>query len=90
MSNQPLVRILREMDTLLGEETQTKLFYFPSENGSTLKGKNLLPMGANAFLSEWATFRKGFMSRKANKLQKLSPCKKCTHVYSAPLNTQSQ
>ena len=25
---------------------------FPSEKGSTLKGKNLLPMGANSFLLE--------------------------------------
>ena len=29
-----------------------KLFSFPSEKGSTLKGKNLLPVGANSFLIE--------------------------------------
>ena len=30
----------------------SKLFFSPSEKGSTLKGKNLLPMGANSFLLE--------------------------------------
>ena len=28
----------------------------PSEKGSSLKGKNLLPMGANSFLLEWSHF----------------------------------
>ena len=32
------------------EETLTKLILLPSEKGSTLKGKNLLPKGANSFL----------------------------------------
>ena len=31
----------------------------PSEKGSTLKGKNLLPQGANSFLLEKTSFRKG-------------------------------
>ena len=31
----------------------------PSEKGSTLKGKNLLPRGANSFLLEKIPFQKG-------------------------------
>ena len=30
----------------------SKLFFLPSEKGCTLKGKNLLPEGANSFFSE--------------------------------------
>ena len=33
-----------------GEITVSNLFLSPSEKGSILKGKNLLPMGANSFL----------------------------------------
>ena len=40
------------MDTFSEEATPSKLFCIPSEKGSTLKGKNLLPMGANSFLLE--------------------------------------
>ena len=29
------------------------------KKGSTLKGKNLLPLGANSFLLEWTPFQKG-------------------------------
>ena len=42
----------RGMDTLSGEVIPSKLFCFPCEKGSTLKGKNLLPPGANSFLLE--------------------------------------
>ena len=42
----------RGIDTLSEEVTLSKLFFFPSGKGSTLKGKNLLPAGANSFLSE--------------------------------------
>ena len=40
--------------------TSYLLFHIPvsSEKGSTLKGKNLLPVGANSSLLEW-TFSKG-------------------------------
>ena len=34
---------LRGMDTLSGETSLSDLFYLPSEKGSALKGKNLLP-----------------------------------------------
>ena len=44
--------ILKGNDTISGEVTQTKLLCIPSEKGSTLKGKNLLLMGANSFLLE--------------------------------------
>ena len=32
------------------ETTMSKWLYFPTEKGSTLKGKNLLHMGAYSFL----------------------------------------
>ena len=34
-------------------------FCFPSEKRSTLKGRNLLPLGANFFLLEKTPFQKG-------------------------------
>ena len=37
---------------IISGEITVKMFCFPSEKGSTLKGKNLLPRGANSFLSE--------------------------------------
>ena len=40
---------LRGMNTLSGETTLSKLFCLPSEKGSTLKGKNLLPIGSKFF-----------------------------------------
>ena len=43
---------LRGIDTLSGKTTLSRWFCLPSEKGSTLKGKNLLPMGANSFLLE--------------------------------------
>ena len=39
------------MDTLSGETT-IRIDFSPTEKGSTLKGKNLLPVGANSFLLE--------------------------------------
>ena len=48
------------IDTLSGVAILSKLFCLPSEKGSTLTGKNLLPMGANSFLLEWTPFQKGF------------------------------
>ena len=44
--------ILRGIDTLSGEVTVSIYFCHPSEKGSTLNGKNLLPLGANSFLLE--------------------------------------
>ena len=44
-------KYLREIDTLSRETTLLKHF-LPFEKGSTLKGKNLLPVGANYFLLE--------------------------------------
>ena len=35
---------LRGIDTLLGETMQSKLLFFPSDKGSSLKGKNKLPI----------------------------------------------
>ena len=52
---------------LLSEETTfVKFVYLPSENGSTLKGKNLLPRGANSFLLEYTLFLKGLVCPRAN------------------------
>ena len=47
------------MDTLSREETLSALFCLPPEKGSSLKGKNLLPMGANSFLLKLTPFQKG-------------------------------
>ena len=45
-----------------------------SEKRSTLKGKNLLPLGANSFLLEKTLFRRDLMSRGTNRMsQKLPP-----------------
>ena len=48
------------MDTLSGE-TMSKVFSSPSEKGSILQGKNLLPLGANSFLVELTPFQKGIV-----------------------------
>ena len=41
-----------------GGGISVKLFYLPSEKGSAVKGKNLLPLGANSFLLEQTIFWK--------------------------------
>ena len=46
------------MDTHSGKATLSKLFCL-FETRSTLKGKNLLPRGANSFLLELTSFQKG-------------------------------
>ena len=45
----------------------------PSEKGAALKGKNLLPLGANSFLLEHLFFSEG------DKTKKRLPSLKCTH-----------
>ena len=40
-------------------EATLSIYGTPSEKESTLKGKNLLPMGANSFLLEWTHFQMG-------------------------------
>ena len=45
-----LAVLLRGVDTVSGETTWSKLFCLPSEKWSTLKEKNLLPLGANSYL----------------------------------------
>ena len=44
------------------------------KKGSTLKGKNLLPLGANSFLLKRTPFRKGLvLSKNTNEVTRLSP-----------------
>ena len=50
---------------LLRETNIYKLFCLPSKKGSTLKGKTLLPFGANSFLLEQITFQKGLAVRES-------------------------
>ena len=53
---------LRGIDTLSREITLSKLLLPPPEKGSTLKGKNLLPItlkGKTLLLFEWTPFEKG-------------------------------
>ena len=64
---------LSGMDTLSGEATLSKLFCLPSGKGSSLKGKNLLPGGANSFLLEYTPFRRGLMFWNANRKSKKLP-----------------
>ena len=56
----------------------SKLFLLPSEKRYTLKGKNLLPLGANSFLSEQTPFQKVTDMQETNRSsQKVSRCKIC-------------
>ena len=52
----------------------------PSEKGSALKGKNLLPWGANSFLLEYAPFQKG----SKNSLTDLPHWKVCQFLIITP------
>ena len=52
------------MDIFSWEATLSELLCFPSDKGSTLKEKNLLPVGANSFLLMQILFRSGFVCRK--------------------------
>ena len=64
--------LFRVMYTVSGSNSAK--IVLPFEKGSTLKGKNLLPRGANSFLLKLTPFQKTLMCRKANrKSQKLSP-----------------
>ena len=88
-ANRGLPLRLKGMNALSMEATLSKLFRLPSELGSILKGKNLLPSGANSFLLEWTLFRKDLLCMKANKNQKSClPCEKgqkFNKVYHVPL-----
>ena len=44
---------------IMSEEVTVKQFCLLLKKGSTLKGKNLLPLGANSFLLEKTPFQKG-------------------------------
>ena len=58
-------------------DNSVKMGCLLSEKSSSLKGKNLLPLGANSFLLEKRSFQKGFVCRKVNsKSQKLPPLQK--------------
>ena len=46
------IKSLKGLDILSGDAVLSTLFLLPSEKGPTLKGKNLLPVGADSFLLE--------------------------------------
>ena len=50
-----------------------KLFCLPLENNFTLKGKNLLTLGAKSFLLEKISFRRVLWLRKTNRKSRM-PC----------------
>ena len=52
LNTKPLLKTFTTLPVCFSEH-QT-----PSEKGSTLKGKNLLPRAANSFLLEWTYFKK--------------------------------
>ena len=58
---------------LSGAATLSNCFSLPSEKGSNLKGKNLLPLGANSFLSKETLFQNGLYVQRSRQLQKLFP-----------------
>ena len=57
--------------TLSWETTLTKYIFLPFEKGSSLKEKNLLPLGANSFLLEKTPFQKGLSCSEANRKSKI-------------------
>ena len=60
----------------------SELFQLPSEKGSTIKGKNLLPFGANSFLLELNSLKKGWCARKQTGSQIIClPCEKWRKLY---------
>ena len=70
------------MDTLSWETTLSKFFWLPSEKGSTLKGKSLLPMGANSFLLEQIHLQKGLVEQKSKqKIMKVVSLVKMAEIY---------
>ena len=54
----------------------SKLNLIPYEKKSTLKGKNLLPLGANSFYLELTLFRRGLIAGRQPRSQKYHPCTK--------------
>ena len=63
-------------DILAGKVTLLKLFCLNSEKVSALKGKTLLPFGANSFLLVQTPFQKrlGVEKEETWKSQKYLPC----------------
>ena len=69
------------MDTLSTVTTLLKFFNHLSEKVSTLKGQNLLPLGANSFLLEYIHFAEEFSAQKQNESLRsclYKPCKTAT------------
>ena len=75
------------MDTPSEEITLDKLcFTSLLEKGSTLKGENLLPLGANSLLLEWTSFQKGFaVWETKQEVTGLFPLLKLCQVYPVTL-----
>ena len=74
---------IRGIYTLSREATLLKLFCLPSEKRSILKGKNLLPLGANSFLLEKTSSQKclGAQERKQEVTKVVSLVKKRQKMY---------
>ena len=64
-----------------GEATLSKLFLSPFDQGFILKGKNLLPWGANSFLSETSPVHKGLSVHESKQeVRKVFPLVKMTKI----------
>ena len=90
-----VLRHFKRIQTLSGEVSLLKLFCLPSGKGSTLKGTNLLPQGANSFLLEFISFQRetGMQQSKQEVTKKLCPFAEMaiTHqVYSVSLKCYLQ
>ena len=71
---------------ILSGKVTVKIDMSPSENGSTLEGKDLLPLGANSFLLEQTPFQKETSKHVTNRQsQKLSTLAEMQVVSAVPL-----
>ena len=78
---------LKGINTLSG--VVTMFFCLPSEKGSILKGRTLLPLGADAFLLEKTQFKKGMQTGSH---KSCFPLKKMAGILpdvTSPLNTEN-
>ena len=66
--------------------TRVNWFYLPAEKRSTLKRKNLLPVGANSFLLEQTSFPYGlwYAVKQKESHKSCLPCTKSTKCVNSP------
>ena len=83
------VKHLKESDNFSVEMTLSNMVCLPPEKGSTLKGKNVPPLGANSFLLEQTPFQKEFDVHESNQevinvVSLANYCRKSTKCIQSP------